>query len=1187
MNDKVRTRSTGLAGVTNLSVLAPLRTGMVPGIEPISYVGRLRKVLDALHAARQNLRESELWSVFPDVIGRFGIIHTFRYALVKPEAGPAGLPAEFGIWRLSLNVTFDGGWEPYMRVIQRDIGPLLDLLFCHSPTYPGASTASFGQYCDWVRQHEVPAGLFYADSTSTMHDASYLARAEVLQREGASDDALARHHQPAEPQPGGAALAAAWRNPERALALPLRTLKGLYRLTTYFPPNFDEDVLRRFAQDALNGPIHLMNRIEAATQAAPLPRHLVLLKQNWDGVKALLREELDWLQWRGMAGRSAPDPTPIDDSAALQAHVLGAGERMTHGYLVLLRVKNRQQALETIDGLAAGCGPVAPGGTGYLVGFTYPGLQELGVTPDRLDALPQEFFEGMEARFGLLGDLRTNHPDRWTRPLLWNQDIGQRADLHAVHMLVQVRLEDNANQDDRHPRLLNEVLALDNEKTGLRVLAAEPMRSYHDANGIHAVGHLGIVDGVSQPRLPSLPNNFAHYNDQVSAGELVLGYATGRGDKAPEEMASFLHNGTFLAVRKLRQFMDRLDAVAPSTTAQGRTLRATMVGRAADGAPLNGWPAGFEHDNDFRFDSEAASDACPFHSHIRRSNPRDGRAYTPRILRRGMSWGPLDPEDRITARGVMFMAYCASLAEQFETIQRWVSGGNASGVASAQGDPLLRVPREGEQYTFRYLEGGAVQRVTFSDQPLVQLQWGLYAFVPSLRVLEKFADLTLPAARNAEVDAEAARDAEVDAEAARNAEVDAEAARKVEAIRALLEDREQLGDLEKSEIVWKSVREGNLPEVQDSAYGHLVGDLAGVLAALRDRGENYSVRGYAGRMEGSIGLNLLGMDPKDDRFEKEQPVNRAIRGFHELEAFADTLSIANKVLAGLPAIPSAAGDPTRRALDLVDFSDRVLAGLCKLWFGLPDEHLMITGGRKPGKPAQARCPGSLGPASRYLFVPQPHGDLVADGRGHAKAVREAVEGWLATSPDLARHRLAQDIQTALAGTGSEQHLAANIAGTMLGFTPSVQSNFLRVMETWINEERALWVNQQSLFEYSRDADLQYAEARDALRVPLLRAIRKHPVPTMAWRSPVVNGTPDTRPDQRVVLGLQSVLADPAAPTELVFGRDHHEDAKNTTVHGCPGYQLAMGVLLAMIGSVLKVGTLRPTGSPVLLILTQQ
>ncbi|NDZ16991.1 hypothetical protein C7T35_27525 [Variovorax sp. WS11] len=1180
MNDKVRTRSTGLAGVTNLSVLAPLRTDMVPGIEPMSYVGRLRKVLEAVHTSRQNLRESELWSVFPDVVGRFGIIHGFRYALVEPEAGPEGALPELGVWRLSLNVTFDGGWEPYMRVIQHGIGPLLDLLFCHSPDYPGSTKATFEDYCDWVRRHEVPAGLFYADSASTVGDSGYLARLEAMQRDGASDDALARYHQPSDPQRQTEALAIAWKSPKRALALPLRTLKGLYRLATYFPPNADEDVLRRFAQDALRTPIDFMKQIEERTGKPSLTPDLTALKDAWNGIKTVaMRDELDWLQWRDV---KKPEPTPavIVDTKALQAHVLSTGERMTHGYLVLLQVKNTDQdkarALTAIAGLAVRCGPVADKDIGYMVGFTYPGLQALGVTPDRLAALPQEFLEGMEARFGLLGDLRTNHPDRWTRPLLWGQDSGQRVDFQAVHLIVQLRLRDTANKGEEHPDLREEVDALHQADNGLRLLAAEPMRSYRDPKEIHSVGHMGIADGVSQPKLPSLSgNDFAHYNNQVSAGELLLGYANDRGDLEPEAKDPLLHNGTFLAVRKLRQFMDRLDAVAPPTTTEGKALLEAMMGRGADGAPLGGLPAAFKHDNDFRFDSPA-SDACPLHSHVRRCNPRDGRDYTPRILRRGMSWGTYSDSKREAARGVMFMAYCASLAEQFETLQRWVAGGNASGAGSAQGDPLLRVPKEGEDYTFRYLANGRVQRVELSDQPLVQLQWGLYAFIPSLEALETFAEFTKRAkAANAAPDPPPPSKAAIEAVQALG--------KNREAIRALLEDRD------KSEVVWKRVRDGSLLAPKASAYGTLLGTLDEVLAALRDkRRVLYSVHGYGERMKETIGLNLLGMDPDDPQRIEEMPVKKVIADVDESTAFDDALLEGQTVLSEIDPLPSAAGDNVvRRPIDLVDFSNHVLARLCKKWFGLPDEDLMVTGGYRAGQfPVKpVLCPGSLGPASRYMFMPHPQPSLEADGRAHATAVREAVEAWLKRDPDLTGHRLSRDIKAAL-GAPTLERLAANIAGTMLGFTPSVQSNFLRTMETWIDGDRALWVHQQSLFEQSSTKDITYDEAADALRKPLMAALRQHPVPTMAWRCPVVNGKVDTAENKRVVLGLQSALAEPGAPPVLVFGRDNNDYDKDTTVHGCPGYELAMGVMLAMIACLMKAGTLRPTGSPVLLILTQ-
>jgi hypothetical protein len=83
---------------------------------------------------------------------------------------------------------------------------------------------------------------------------------------------------------------------------------------------------------------------------------------------------------------------------------------------------------------------------------------------------------------------------------------------------------------------------------------------------------------------------------------------------------------------------------------------------------------------------------------------------------------------------------------------------------------------------------------------------------------------------------------------------------------------------------------------------------------------------------------------------------------------------------------------------------------------------------------------------------------------------------------------------------------------------------------------------------------------------------------------VRHGAVDPDESKRVVLGIGSALADKDAPRELVFGRDR-DDAATPTVHGCPGYAMGMGVLLAMTAGLMKAGTLRPTGSPVLLILT--
>ena len=113
-------RSIQLGSSTNLAVLAPVKPGFVDAQETVTYVERLQRLLDALHASRRNLREAELLEpAFPDTIGRFGVIQNFRYAIWPALQALEDLD-DPGPFQLSLNVSFDGGWEPYMRVIKDD-----------------------------------------------------------------------------------------------------------------------------------------------------------------------------------------------------------------------------------------------------------------------------------------------------------------------------------------------------------------------------------------------------------------------------------------------------------------------------------------------------------------------------------------------------------------------------------------------------------------------------------------------------------------------------------------------------------------------------------------------------------------------------------------------------------------------------------------------------------------------------------------------------------------------------------------------------------------------------------------------------------------------------------------------------------------------------------------------------------
>ncbi len=1168
---RAKVRSIELGGVVNLAVLAPIKGGFVPGFETITYLERLRRLLDALQAARQNLRESELRRpVFPDSVGRLGIIHNFRYAIVPPEPAPAGA-RQPGVSRLSLNVSFDGGWEPYMRVIYRDIGTLLDALFCHCVDYPGSLKANYDEYCRWVRDHELDAGLFYTDASPSLGDHRYLAEVERLQREtpdrDAADRAIAGFALDSDRQQVGRAFQAVLAEPESTLALPLRTLKGLYRLSVYFPKNDGDDsgVLIRFAQSVLKEFKTVMQRPEF--QAS----------EPGKKIRSLLADELAWFSTP--QDRTQRDERLSYSQDALQAMILARDDPVTHGCVVMLGVRSARRAAARLASLAALCvKPVDADQVRHHIAFTHAGLVALGIAAERLDVLPQEFTEGMEARCGLLGDVRGNHPDHWSRPLRHGAAPGdQRIDLTAVHVVVMLRLIDvETAASELHPALARAVTALQAAASGMTVLAVQPTRSHRDAAG-QAPGHFGFADGLSQPTVvpvvPVVPGKASTPgSDEVRVGELLLGYGNDRGDGPfPTGPDPFLDNGTFLVMRKLRQRVDHLDAALGTHPAKADLL-ARMMGRRQDGAALVPLGAG-GGPNDFNYDADPHGAACPFQSHVRRANPRDGREHLPRILRRGMSYGPQSTTEPASERGVIFIAYCASIAEQFEIVQRWIAGGNSSGVSSSQADPFLGVPQPGEKRTFRYLDAaGQVARVDLGDKPFVQLDWGLYLFVPSLEALRMLFNFRKPPVKpNNGVKATEPND-------------------ELDSWRRRLEDPDQ------SRATWAKVRRRPGATLEASPYGTLLGTQARVLEVLKDGGARYSVQGCGERMATSIGLNHLGLDPDTGHRRLGPPINEAIEGIRMRDAFDAASVWVKQALVGFGQLkqPDPTG-PVRVPIDLISLSEFVLARLCTQWVGLPEDGtnvppgevpFMVNGGRVDGATHPPRCPGHLLTASRHTFAPHPRPDVLRDGPPQGQAVLQAVEALLASARPLGS--LARRIKTRLEDIpAAPGEVARAISGVLLGFPPTVHGNFLQTMKTWI-ENKVLWACQQQLAEVPARITDPFDRAEQALLTPLFKTMRERPIPEMLWRCPVEAGKVVLDESRKVVLGIASALTDPKASDMLMFGGSRetsNDPAAIKTLHACPGYEMGTGVLLALIAGLLDAGTLRPTGSPVLLMLT--
>ncbi|MEL6793828.1 MAG: hypothetical protein AAFP78_10260, partial [Pseudomonadota bacterium] len=405
----------------------------------------------------------------------------------------------------------------------------------------------------------------------------------------------------------------------------------------------------------------------------------------------------------------------------------------------------------------------------------------------------------------------------------------------------------------------------------------------------HVVGHIGFADGISQPRIDqqgeySVPNAARGErleDDQSLLGDLLIGHraklqrnfaadpgAANSGPPYLEYDGSSLQDGTFQVIRKIAVDVEAFQKVDEKVkggpagiTAQ--ELQEQMIGRRKDGRSLPA-ESGSPPDQDFNYvelpnDGNPHEVLTPLQSHIRRANPR--KADTPRIFRRGFSYGSFDAAEN-GERGMMFVAYNANIAEQFEVVQRWISGGNSTGISSWHGDPLLAPKRAGGSRSFRYVDGNDVVRVNLPATPPATLKWGIYAFTPSRVGLLSLADggdvgqkRPLPF---------------VGPKQRRLQAVDAEAS--ALEWKLLVEDTDD-ERREDRERIWRQIRDQG--GAFRTKYGVLVGDADGVREVLTNADGDYSVRRYWERMKESIGIQYLGKDDPPVPTQATDPEEKA------------------------------------------------------------------------------------------------------------------------------------------------------------------------------------------------------------------------------------------------------------------------------------------------------------------------
>ena len=1215
MHKELVVKTPSLSGSSELLVIAPIKPGFVPALDAVTYTSRAKLLLRALHTGRKNAHEYNLFRAVSDAVERVGVIQTLRVAVLEPdEANRAG--------SILLSVNFDGAYEAYVRTIWQKSARLLDLIFCNTVGHVTGWDHSYEAWSGWLLSRQVDTPFYYGAPSLTKGDGTALRMQDRFQRREANTDLLitqtavtdAEHiaweliETNRDPQSGPFAedpLKAFAPGEREGVRQGLQGLAGVYRLTDlYAPGSPDGALLHHAAYELLPEFVRMWEltiKYRPSIQGAGGDR---------------LRKALQWLAQRSAlpAVREKP-PLPSTAPtlpARAQAGILRAVENAKRACVCLVSFDDPTAAAAFLRAfMPTAEGDLAPDRCTNLA-LTFEGLRACGVPERVLDRLPIEFRHGMQRRAGVLGDVQANHPRRWALPVLncpaaFDPAVpapldAQGVPLEAVHALLHVRVVDISEA-----QLAKDLQALFSKiGKGVRPLSIQWLRRNFDASG-STIDHFGYADGSSDPVFG--PDDAFFFPNQVHVGEALVGHANA-ADALPElgaDLAPLLQDASYLVVRKLRQNVEAFNAVVKAANLSPPDLaKAKLMGRWPDGTPLIAGSIGL---NDFNYDADPTGSACPFAAHIRRANPRvrDGvqpnevqappGARPPRLFRRGMSYADPTAAGGVE-KGLFFMAYNARIGEQFEVVQRWLTGGNSSGAPSGAADAICGVPEAGRRRFVRFEDDGTVVRMALDGddelgvepQPLVRLAWGAYFLAPSLDGIEHLETLAKAAAALAKSKAAPTpvpwnvAEGLAAIERFRALETGAGADAALEAWKAALEDPESRREFRTASI-WAAIRQvhGGLLR---TPYGVLVADENLVTQVLTDVESRYTVKGYQDRLEPTIGPIFLGLDAGAEYDRQATACNDAIMKLTFEDGYAKAREHTRKLLDTWVDIADGQAGGYGEArwelnVDIREVTERVLARLLEDWFGLSTagNHLMPDGfdwafaTRDP-----ARYPGAFYTPSRYTFQPQPTQTVHDIAQAHGQHLRKRMTDFLQaqdttiTAP-VARAVLDDPALKKADGSKDYDLAARTIAGAIMGFVPTTDNNLRKIVDEWLRDQTVWDLRART----SAGSLAKPADGRKVLADPIARAMMLRPMPEFIWRTALEEhvlattdgGLFDVHIHDRVVLGLVSAtqqgLERGARDVVAVFGGDRW--ATPAPRHACPGRPSAMGVIAGVLSAI--------------------
>jgi Dyp-type peroxidase family len=442
------------------------------------------------------------------------------------------------------------------------------------------------------------------------------------------------------------------------------------------------------------------------------------------------------------------DDTKITDSIKdfmqnLQANIL-KGHGREHVVLLFLSIKNIDKAREYLHNY-----PVTDSYTQYLESIKFK-LNKVCGGVVRLVFLSKtglsKFghgtkFDGFGAfSGGMAGDssvLDEGSTESW-------QDEFKKS--HDVMFLVAYHNSINL------ARIIgNMVEEFSKEDAPFKVVFVQEGRAYKNKDK-EGVEHFGYVDGRSQPlmiqsaideEIKKNGGGIDKYDPTAPLGQFFL--------PDPLKMGGF---GSFFVFRKLEQNVagfkqteDELSETLGLIEEDAERAGAMVVGRFEDGTPVtlldkeNGVPVV----NNFNYNADSEGSKCPFHAHIRKSNPRGSSPggldfdKSVQMARRGITYGIRlqDPDSKEfidkpnDGVGLLFMSYQASIENQFQFMQtQWVNS-ESFPKENIGIDPVIgqggKIPQ-----TWLPSYGSTDKPKTSLFKGFVKLKGGEYYYTPSI-----------------------------------------------------------------------------------------------------------------------------------------------------------------------------------------------------------------------------------------------------------------------------------------------------------------------------------------------------------------------------------------------------------------------------------------------------------------------